>query len=72
MYSILLKVKTSTATRWKYLTNSKGEIYVENDLANVEAKVVELLNDYLLSDIKVVKNCVITNTITVEEVEEDA
>ena len=72
MYSILLKVKTSTATRWKYLTNSEGEIYVENDLANVEAKVIELLNDYLLSDIKVVKNCVITNTITVEEVEEDA
>lgn len=69
MYSILLKVTTSTAERWKYLTNSDGTIYVENDLANIQTKISELMQTYLLSEIKVVKNCVITSTITVEEVE---
>ena len=71
MYSILLKVTTSTAERWKYLTNGDGTIYVENDLANVQTKIGELMQSYLLSEIKVVKNCVITSTITVEEVEVD-
>lgn len=69
MYSILLKVTTSTAERWKYLANGDGTIYVENDLANVQTKISELMQSYLLSEIKVVKNCVITSTITVEEVE---
>ena len=71
MYSILLKVTTSTAERWKYLTNGDGTIYVENDLANVQTKIGELMQSYLLSEIKVVKNCVITSMITVEEVEVD-
>lgn len=71
MYSILLKVATSSSIKWKFLTDNEGVIYVENDLENVQAKVVELLNSYLLSDIKVIKNCTITSSITIEEVEVD-
>lgn len=71
MYSILLKVSTSTAERWKFLSNQDGTIYVENDLANVQTKVAELMQTTILSNIKVVKNCVITSTITIEEVEVD-
>lgn len=69
MYSILLKVSTSQGERWKYLLDDEGEIYTEDELTNVQTKVVELLNENLLSNIKVVKNCIITSTITVEEVE---
>lgn len=69
MYSILLKLTNTTADRYKYLTDDNDEIYVADTLAEVEAKVQELLNDYLLSSIKVVKNCIITTSITVEEVE---
>lgn len=71
MYSILLKLTNTTADRYKYLTDDNDEIYVADTLAEVETKVQELLNDYLLSNIKVVKNCIITSTITVEEVEVD-
>ena len=71
MYSILLKLTNTTADRYKYLTNDNDEIYVADTLVEVETKVQELLNDYLLSNIKVVKNCIITSTITVEEVEVD-
>ena len=71
MYSILLKVSTSTTERWKFLSNQDGTIYVENDLANVQTKVAELMQTTILSNIKVVKNCVITSTITIEEVEVD-
>lgn len=69
MYSILIKTATSSQVKWKYLTNQDGTVYVEDDLANVQTKIAELLNSYVLGDIKVVKNCIITNTITVEEVE---
>lgn len=69
MYSILLKLQNSTADRWKYLTNSDGSVYIESDLAQVEAKISELLNTYTLNSIKVVKNCVITNAITIVEQE---
>ena len=71
MYSILIKVTTSTADRWKYLTNGDGTIYVENDLLNVQNKVSELMQDTVLGNIKVVKNCIITSSITVEEVDND-
>ena len=71
MYSILLKLTNTTADRYKYLTDDNDEIYVADTLTEVEAKVQELLNDYLLSSIKVVKNCIITTSITVEEVEID-
>lgn len=69
MYSILLKLQNSTADRWKYLTNSDGSVYIESDLAQVEAKISELLNTYTLNSIRVVKNCVITNAITIVEQE---
>ena len=71
MYSILLKVSTSQGERWKYLLDDEGEIYTEDELTNVQTKVVELLSTYVLGDIKVIKNCVITADITVEEVEVD-
>ncbi len=71
MYSILLKVSTSTAERWKYLQNSDGTVYTEDSLENVQTKVAELMQDNFLSNIKVVKNCIITSSITVEEVENE-
>lgn len=71
MYSILLKITNSTVDRYKFLTNSDGTIYVEDDLTLVQNKVVELLNDYTLGNIKVIKNCIITNDITIQEVETD-
>lgn len=71
MYSILIKVTTSSAVKWKFYTDDQGVIYTANDLQDVENKVSELLNTYLLSEIKVVKNCIITSSITIEEVEVD-
>ncbi len=71
MYSILLKVTTSTSDRWKYLTNSDGSIYTENDLLNIQEKVSELLETTVLGNIRVIKNCIINSNITVEEVESE-
>lgn len=71
MYSILIKLENNTAERWKYLTDSEGEIAVYNDLADVQVAVEELLQTKILSHIRVVKNCTITNNITIEEVEVD-
>ena len=71
MYSILLKLTNSTSTtadKWKFYSVN-NEIYTANSLEDVQTKVVELLNENLLSNIKVVKNCIVTNEITVEEVE---
>lgn len=69
MYSILIKVITSSGNRYKYYTNNDGSVYEESDLLLVQEKVAELLNDNLLSSIVVVKNCTITNAITIEETE---
>ena len=69
MYSILLRLTNTTAQRYKYLTLADGSIYAADTLEEIQLKVVELLESYLLSDIKVVKNCIITSNITVEEVE---
>lgn len=69
MYSILIKVITSSGNRYKYYTNNDGSVYEESDLLLVQEKVAELLNDNLLSSIIVVKNCTITNAITIEETE---
>ena len=68
MYSILLKLTNTTADRWKYLTDSEGEVYAANTIEEVEAKIVELLQTTPLNQIKVVRNCTITNEVTVEEV----
>jgi hypothetical protein len=67
MYSILIKLNTTSDNRWKFLTGDGGAIYEASTLADVEAKVGELLQTNLLSAIKVVKNCIITDTISVEE-----
>lgn len=69
MYSILIKVTTSSAVKWKFYTTDEGSIYTANDLTEVQTKIVELLNTYLLSELKVVKNCIITSSVTIEEVE---
>jgi hypothetical protein len=66
MYSILIQSGTNTG-KWTYYCLSDGTVYSVNTLAEVGEKVAELLNDHLLSAIKVVKNCTITNNITVEE-----
>lgn len=71
MYSILIKVTTSSAVKWKFYTTDEGVIYTANDLTEVQTKVVELLDTYLLSELKVVKNCIITSSVTIEEVEVD-
>jgi hypothetical protein len=71
MYSILLKLTTSTSTtadKWKFYSENDS-VYTANTLEDVQDKVVELMSTYLLSSIKVVKNCIITNSVTVEEVE---
>lgn len=69
MYSILIKVTTSSAVKWKFYTTDEGVVYTANDLTEVQTKIVELLNTYLLSELKVVKNCIITSSVTIEEVE---
>ena len=56
MYSILLKVTTSSSDRWKYLYNDDGSLYQDDDLDRVRQKVIELLSDHVLSAIKVVAN----------------
>ena len=68
MYSILLKVATSTEPSiWKYLTNSDGSIYAEVDKTKVETKVEELFKTRPLEAIEVVKNYTITDDISIEE-----
>ena len=69
MYSILLKVSTSQGERWKYLLDDEGEIYTEDDLSLVQEKIVELLEYNILGNIRVIKNCIITANITIEEAE---
>ena len=68
MYSILLKLTNTTADRWKYYLTDEGEVYVANDIVEVQTKVVELLQTTPLNQIKVVRNCTITNEVTIEEV----
>lgn len=71
MYSILVKVENITPERWKYLTDSEGQIAVYNTLQDAQTAVEGLLQTKILSHIKVVKNCTITDNITIEEVEID-
>ena len=68
MYSILLKLINCRSVRWQYLKNDDGTVYVEDDLLKVQDKVRELVEDHLLSDIQVIKNYLITEDITIEEV----
>lgn len=65
MYSILIL----SNSKYVYYLNSDGTIYTANDLATIGQKVAELLKSYTLSQLTVVKNCIITSNITVEEVQ---
>lgn len=67
MYSILIQTGANTE-KWAYYRLADGTVYTVDTLTNVATKVAELLIDHVLGDIKVVKNCTITNNITVEEV----
>ena len=66
MYSILLKVTTSSSDRWKYLYNDDGSLYQDDDLGRVRQKVIELLSDHVLSAIKVVANKRAVSHIVIE------
>lgn len=68
MYSILIRILNCKSIRWKYLTNNDGSIYIEDDLLKVQDKVNELIEDHILKDIQVVKNYIINDDITIEEV----
>lgn len=68
MYSILIRILNCNSVRWKYLRNDDGSIYTEDDLLKVQDKFEELLNDHLFKDIQVVKNYIIHEDITIEEV----
>lgn len=58
MYSILIKIQNCSheKERWKYLYNEDGSLYQEEDLEKVRLKIISLLQDHLLSGIKVVAN----------------
>lgn len=68
MYSILIRILNCRAIRWKYLTNPDGSIYTEDDLLKVQDVVRTLTKDHLLTDIQVIKNYIINEDITIEEV----
>lgn len=65
MYSILILGSNS---KYSYYLNADGTVYTTDSLEVVGNKIVELLATYTLSQLSVIKNCVITSTITVEEV----
>ena len=67
MYSILILKSQST---YQYYLNDDGEIYKASTLGDVQDKIAELLHTYTLDRMVVVKNCVITAGITVEEATE--
>ena len=70
MYSILLRLQNSTsAKRYKFLVDNQGAPVLFNTIEEVEEKVQELMDTYLIHDIEVVKKCVITSLISVEEME---
>ena len=64
MYSILIK---NDNTRWCFLTNSDGSQYIAETLVSVQEKVKEMAKTTPLNEIIVVKNCTITEAITVVE-----
>lgn len=64
MYSIL---KANENDKWLFLKNTDGTKYVADTLAEVQEKVKELAKEIPLNEILVVKNCTITESITVVE-----
>lgn len=67
MYSILIKVRSDKYTRWKYYLNEDGSIFVAETIEGVQLKMNELAQEYLLTDLQVVKNFTITEAIEIIE-----
>lgn len=64
MYSILKKNEND---KWIFLKNTDGSKYIANTLLEVQEKVKEVAKTIGLDEILVVKNCTITESITVVE-----
>lgn len=67
MYSILIKVRSDKYTRWKYYLNEDGSIFVAETIEGVQLKMNELAQEYMLTDLQVVKNFTITEAIDIIE-----
>lgn len=68
MYSILIKVRSDKYTRWKYYLNEDGSIFVAETIEGVQTKMNELVaQKYMVTDLQVVKNFTITETIDIVE-----
>lgn len=67
MYSILIKVRSDKYTRWKYYLNEDGSIFVAETIEGVQTKMNELAQEYMLTDLQVVKNFTITEAIDIIE-----
>lgn len=67
MYSILIKVRSDKYTRWKYYLNADNSIFVAETIEDVQLKMNELIQEYLLSDLQVVKNFTLNEDLTIEE-----
>lgn len=63
MYSILILDEK----KWKFHTNPNGSKYIAQTLELVQEEVKELAKTIPLNSIVVVKNCTITEAITVVE-----
>lgn len=64
MYSILTKNEND---KWIFLKNQDGTQYIADTLVAVQEKVKETAKAIPLNEILVVKNCTITESITVIE-----
>lgn len=64
MYSVLLLNEND---KWKFLKNTDGSQYIADSLLDVQEKVKEVAKTIGLEEIVVVKNCIITEDITVKE-----
>ena len=64
MYSVLILNENS---KWIFVTNTDGSQYIATTLIAVQEKVREILKTTPLNEILVVKNCTITDSITVTE-----
>lgn len=64
MYSILVLFDNG---KWCYLKDEDDAKYVAATLEEVQTKVKELARIYPLNELRVVKNCTITEDITVTE-----
>ena len=64
MYSILKKNEND---KWIFLKNTDGSKYIADTLLEVQEKVKEVAKTIGLEEIVVVKNCIITEDITVKE-----